>query len=552
MVNTLHHRGWTFEDALKLLEKHSNGVAAKYAGRLEDELRRSWGKAEESSQGGTANESGPGGQDQASGLAAADAFNPFTRISAPAFDPECWPDVVATYAIERHRATGADANGFACAAMQAMSVAIHPLTRLSMLPGGDWQVPPNLWVGIVGDSGANKSAIIKDNREHAQWREKRERARVAKEMEAIRQQFGEDEKAMKEAAEKIAPIRALAPDATVEAMQDLMMRDTQRGWGLQVSTDEMLRFLEAIDKYGPARHHWLCGHDCLEGHNVDRVKRGSVTVPVWAIGMFGGIQPKAMGESRLKPETDGLLQRFILCVLQPADLPDYGPTEGPPRSTPSRDAVTNRIAASYARDHPSEFGLSIEAHHVRHAFMADNHALQRGLGDDPLSGFVSKQRGGWGRVAMAFHLLQGETAGTPVSEQTAELVTRFMDRFAYQHAGAVYDLMTGGAHRDDIAQAAGWLLTLQHEAGGGAIEITTGQMARGTQALRASSPNRARTIDTLEAGGWLNDMSGMPKSGLLKGRRWQMTPGLSSRFAEERAAYLANLALVRARVQGTR
>ena len=62
-----------------------------------------------------------------------------------------WPDVVATYAMERHRATGADANGFACAAMQAMSVAIHPLSRLAMQPGGDWGVPPPIWVGIFGD-----------------------------------------------------------------------------------------------------------------------------------------------------------------------------------------------------------------------------------------------------------------------------------------------------------------------------------------------------------------------------------------------------------------
>ena len=71
-------------------------------------------------------------------------------------------------------------------------------------------------------------------------------------------------------------------------------------------------------------------------------------------------------------------------------------------------------------------------------------------------------------------------------------------------------------------------------------------------AKSTSSPNRARTIDTLEAGGWLSDVSGIPKSGVLKGRCWQMTPGLSSRFEAELTAHLASLALVQARIQGAR
>ena len=225
--------------------------------------------------------------------------------------------------------------------------------------------------------------------------------------------FADDEKARRRMAEKIAPIRALAPDATVEAMQDIMMRDAQRGWGLQVSTDELLRFLEAIDKYGPARHHWLSGHDCIEGHNVDRVKRGSVTVPVWAIGMFGGMQPKAMIESRLKPETDGLLQRFILCVLQPADLPDYGPTEGPPISTPSRDAVTDRIAASYA-EAPT---VGVQPVDRGPPCPPRFHGRQPRDPERPRRRSARRlrleERGGWGRVAMAFHLLEGEAAGSP-------------------------------------------------------------------------------------------------------------------------------------------
>jgi hypothetical protein len=50
-VNALRPRGWTFEETIKLFEQHPSGPAGKFAGRLEQELRRSWEKAEDSSSG---------------------------------------------------------------------------------------------------------------------------------------------------------------------------------------------------------------------------------------------------------------------------------------------------------------------------------------------------------------------------------------------------------------------------------------------------------------------------------------------------------------------
>lgn len=44
IVNALRPRGWSFEEALKLFEDHPQGPSAKFADRLERELRRSWEK----------------------------------------------------------------------------------------------------------------------------------------------------------------------------------------------------------------------------------------------------------------------------------------------------------------------------------------------------------------------------------------------------------------------------------------------------------------------------------------------------------------------------
>ena len=46
VVGELKKRRWTLEQIRALLEKYPNGVAAKYQGRLADEIRRSYDKVE--------------------------------------------------------------------------------------------------------------------------------------------------------------------------------------------------------------------------------------------------------------------------------------------------------------------------------------------------------------------------------------------------------------------------------------------------------------------------------------------------------------------------
>ena len=65
VVGELKKRRWTVEQIHALLEKYPNGVAAKYRGRLADEIRRSYDKVENGNGAGNGASNGVGGPHRA-------------------------------------------------------------------------------------------------------------------------------------------------------------------------------------------------------------------------------------------------------------------------------------------------------------------------------------------------------------------------------------------------------------------------------------------------------------------------------------------------------
>ena len=67
VIGELKRRRWPIEQIHTLLEKYPNGVAAKYQGRLADEIRRSYDKVENGNGAGSGASNGVGGPTQGSG-----------------------------------------------------------------------------------------------------------------------------------------------------------------------------------------------------------------------------------------------------------------------------------------------------------------------------------------------------------------------------------------------------------------------------------------------------------------------------------------------------
>lgn len=112
--------------------------------------------------------------------------------------------------------------------------------------------------------------------------------------------------------------RYLTNDATIEKMALLLCENPN---GLLFHRDELTGFLRSMDKSGhePDRAFYL---ECWNGYgsfNVDRVGRGSISVPSLCLSIVGGIQPSRFKKyiteaTENTSSNDGFIQRFQLLI----------------------------------------------------------------------------------------------------------------------------------------------------------------------------------------------------------------------------------------------
>ncbi|MBU2767831.1 DUF3987 domain-containing protein [Acidithiobacillus ferrivorans] len=211
----------------------------------------------------------------------------------------------------------------------------------------DWIVVPNLWGALISPPSKKKSPSMTDgikplNRLSAQAREKYSTAMETydAEVEHFDVLMNTAKKAMGKAAESefpdkmesaranIAALRDSKPqpprlkryttnDATAEKIGELLMTSPQ---GLLTVRDELAGLLMSFDKSGHEsdRAFYLEAWNGTDGHEIDRIGRGSLYIPNLALSVLGGIQPERLErylDSAAKDVgNDGLLARFQLMV----------------------------------------------------------------------------------------------------------------------------------------------------------------------------------------------------------------------------------------------
>ncbi len=154
IVNALRPRGWSFEAALKLFEDHPHGPGAKYADRLESELRRSWDKA-----------TAPSGQDAPPADANTDWPAPDAKFLRPEIPsaPELPLDDVfgprfTKWAKDAAEAKGAPPDYVVFSVLSVLSSVIGNTRWVS--PWRGWTEPPVIWAMLIGLPSAGKSPAI--------------------------------------------------------------------------------------------------------------------------------------------------------------------------------------------------------------------------------------------------------------------------------------------------------------------------------------------------------------------------------------------------------
>jgi hypothetical protein len=225
-----------------------------------------------------------------------------------------------------------------------------------------WINPLNLWGGIVAPPGFLKSPTLGTVTAplyaiERVWREefeteldeyKTEKEAADLRLETWKAQMRETFKkgttpplrpgtSLREPTQK----RLIVGDATFEKLHELMAENPA---GLLVVRDELSGWMSQQDRPGREGERAF-SLECWNGnggHTIDRIGRGSISVPACCLSMLGGITPGRLRSYLTdaledRPGNDGLLQRFQVLVY-PDCPPDWHYVDRPPDARSEQQA----------------------------------------------------------------------------------------------------------------------------------------------------------------------------------------------------------------------
>ena len=235
----------------------------------------------------------------------------------------------------------------------------------------DWTVIPNLWGGIIGNSGIMKSPTLSEvlapvkrlqakayeeftttGEDHIAQTELLQLQKVTDRNKAKKALKDNDSakalEILKSGEEAPPPIlkRYITNNASYEALGEVLIENPN---GLLVESDELVGLLKQLDANGQdvSRSFYLTAADGDKGYTFDRIMRGkALHVPALCLSIIGGIQPGVLAEYVRQATggeggADGLLQRFSLMVY-PDINPEWEEVDRSPDAS-AREAVSDLV-----------------------------------------------------------------------------------------------------------------------------------------------------------------------------------------------------------------
>ena len=359
------------------------------------------------------------------------------RPVPPKMDFSLWPEVLARRALELGDTIGCDPLVPLFAGLAATCGAIDAQSRLELLPG--FQVPPILWLLTIGEPADKKSpgsapmfTTLKEIEKEAdpafakdllEW-EGKEAAHASAKKAFL--EYRSDASAMLNTVAPVVPDLPPQPSPlrlTVEDItsQKLVRMCADRPRGVLCVQDEMSSWVRKVtDKSsGEDRACWTKSYESAS-YSMDRVGSGSIRADNMAVSFYGNIQPAVFQEYIKDLAMDGLIQRFIPCVLngdmtrKPKHIPEF---------LQNVDVWNQTLRIIYSMP-ALTYTLSPEAFKVYDDFQ-DWYLMQRNderllqSGNTFMTAF-GKLEGLAGRLSLMFHVIE-----SPFSTQvSADVMTR--------------------------------------------------------------------------------------------------------------------------------
>jgi hypothetical protein len=230
------------------------------------------------------------------------------------------------------------------------------------------------------------------------------------------------------------PLRITVDDVT---SQKLVRLAADRPRGLLCALDEMNSWVRKLtDKTsGEDRSAWVKAYES-SSYEMDRVGSGSIYAENLAVSIYGNIQPRVFRENLANLSADGLVQRFVPCILngdltrKPVEIPDY---------LLNKDQWEQTLRIVYALP-PMTYQLSPEAKVVFQEFQdwydSKRHDERLLQSDDTFMTAFGKIEGLTGRLMLMFHLIESPFSIT-VSADIARRVVQMVQAYvvpAYRYA----------------------------------------------------------------------------------------------------------------------
>jgi hypothetical protein len=326
------------------------------------------------------------------------------------------------------------------AGLAAVCGVVDARTRLELIK--DFKVPPVLWLMTIGAPADKKTPGSAPMLAPLKIFETEDRPRFGKELLAWEGQeamyasskkafldfsakpeamlSGDDAPAVHNLPPQPVPLRITVDDVT---SQKLVRLAADRPRGLLCALDEMNSWVRKLtDKAsGEDRSAWVKAYESSP-YEMDRVGSGSIYAENLAVSIYGNIQPRVFRDNLHNLSADGLVQRFIPCILngdltrKPVEIPDY-------LLNKQQWEQTLRIVFALPA---MTYQLSPEAKAVFQEFQDwydtkrnDERLLQS---DDTFMTAFGKVEGLAGRLMLMFHLMESPFSFTVSGDLAARVI----------------------------------------------------------------------------------------------------------------------------------
>ncbi|MQB43033.1 DUF3987 domain-containing protein [Rhizobium sp. ICMP 5592] len=453
------------------------------------------------------------------------------KVAPPPYEFDEVPPSIGTFAHHYARATGFDRSGVIVAAVTAAASVIDDRFKLIVRGESNWHVSARQWSFLCGGPSAGKSPVIRAASDHI------------KRMHGIVHERWRGENEGKPRNEQDPAPALFTSDTTVAALSERLQGNPR---GLLMLTEEFASWVGAIDSgdRGDAsknRGDWLQLRDGGP-HQIDRVERGSVFVPNWGVSVLAACTPDGLAKQMKQMPEDGLIQRFVPCILGAPDLDAKGD------ATQAMATWGQWLEWAYSKTSQNDdtyIHLSVDA---RALFDAEVRSLRELViaTEEFLPAYAAhlgKHSGMLAEVALVFHVFGQHSGnlGNEVGTQAMDYAIRYM-RKVRRHAYTLYSSILSAAPAFELARALARSIVAAEEV---LTTVARDWMTQHCQAFKKADDRlRREAVQILEDADWLEAQSGVRAYGGWPSK-YSVHPQVFTMFAPEGEQWRARRAAVR-------